>query len=88
MNGTGLISWTEFLAATIEVIGTIGEEEFDECFDRLDCDSSGYISTQVSSRLFVFLLRDASKDVSFTSVAKSFTSEFKRDCWRFTGSCL
>lgn len=50
MNGTGLISWTEFLAATIEVIGTIGEEEFDECFDRLDCDSSGYISTQVSSR--------------------------------------
>ena len=50
MNGAGLISWTEFLAATIEVIGTVGEDEFEECFDRLDCDGSGYISTEVSPR--------------------------------------
>ena len=54
MNGAGLISWTEFLAATIEAIGTVGEEEFQECFDRLDCDSSGYISTEVSSIWPVF----------------------------------
>lgn len=47
MNGAGKISWTEFLAATIEAIGRVGEEEFAECFNRLDCDSSGYISTEV-----------------------------------------
>jgi hypothetical protein len=51
MNGAGLISWTEFLAATIEAIGTVGEQEFAECFHRLDCDNSGYISTGVSSSL-------------------------------------
>ena len=48
MNGIGVISWTEFLAATIETTGSVGEEEFSECFNRLDCDSSGYISTEVS----------------------------------------
>lgn len=49
MNGEGEISWTEFLAATIEAIGIVGEEEFADCFDRLDCDNSGFISTEVCS---------------------------------------
>ncbi|EED87065.1 predicted protein, partial [Thalassiosira pseudonana CCMP1335] len=43
MNGAGKISWTEFLAATIETMGKVGEDEFSECFEQLDCDNSGYI---------------------------------------------
>jgi len=43
MNGSGKISWTEFLAATIETKGHIGEEEFADAFERLDYDRNGYI---------------------------------------------
>ena len=43
MNGAGKISWTEFLAATIETKGRIGEEEFADAFERLDFDKNGYI---------------------------------------------
>ncbi|KAL9183938.1 hypothetical protein ACHAXT_002024 [Thalassiosira profunda] len=45
MNGSGKISWTEFLAATIETKGLISEDEFASAFDHLDCDKSGFIST-------------------------------------------
>lgn len=51
MNGEGEISWTEFLAATIEAIGVVGEEEFSDCFDQLDCDNSGFISTEVCQQV-------------------------------------
>jgi Ca2+-binding EF-hand superfamily protein len=47
MTGSGTISWTEFLASTIETLGPVSEEEFSSAFDHLDLDSSGYISTGV-----------------------------------------
>ena len=46
MTGCGTISWTEFLAATIETIGPVSEDEFSSAFDHIDLDKSGYISTQ------------------------------------------
>jgi Ca2+-binding EF-hand superfamily protein len=45
MTGSGTISWTEFLASTIETLGPVSAEEFSSAFDHLDLDSSGYIST-------------------------------------------
>lgn len=44
IDGAGRVSFTEFLAATIEAHGTIEEERIAEAFDRLDCDDSGYIT--------------------------------------------
>lgn len=44
LDGTGRIRYTEFIAATIEAHGAIGEERLAEAFDRLDSDDSGYIS--------------------------------------------
>lgn len=44
MDQTGEIKYCEFLAATIEATGAIGEERLAEAFDRLDSDDSGYIS--------------------------------------------
>lgn len=45
MNGSGKISWTEFLASTIETKGHISEAEFSSAFEHLDFDKNGYIST-------------------------------------------
>jgi len=44
VNSNGFIVYTEFLAATIEAKGAIEEERIAEAFDRMDTDSSGYIS--------------------------------------------
>jgi serine/threonine protein kinase len=46
IDGTGKISYTEFLAATIEAHGSIQEERIAEAFDRLDGDDTGYITAQ------------------------------------------
>ncbi|GAX17198.1 hypothetical protein FisN_10Lh047 [Fistulifera solaris] len=46
LNQNGHIMWTEFLAATIEAHGHIGEDRIAEAFDRIDADDSGYISRQ------------------------------------------
>ena len=46
MDGTGRIRYTEFIAATIEAHGLIGEERLAEAFDRLDGDDSGFISAE------------------------------------------
>jgi hypothetical protein len=79
MNGAGKISWTEFLAATIEAVGKVGEEEFAECFDRLDCDSSGFISTEVSQSRYVLLWSfQPLKDVPLVHIL----TEPERDPWR------
>ena len=45
VDGSGFIHYTEFLAATLEAHGMVEEERLAEAFDRLDCDDSGYIST-------------------------------------------
>ena len=60
MNGSGKISWTEFLAATIETKGDITQAEFSSAFDHLDFDKNGYIST---SDLRVIIGRDLPENV-------------------------
>ena len=42
MNGR--LNYTEFIAATLETHGHLEEERIREAFDRLDTDSSGFIS--------------------------------------------
>lgn len=44
LDGTGVVHYIEFLAATIESHGSIDEERLAEAFDRLDCDDSGWIT--------------------------------------------
>jgi calcium-dependent protein kinase len=44
IDGTGLVHYTEFLAATIEAHGTIAEDRIAEAFDRIDSDDTGYIT--------------------------------------------
>ncbi|KAG7359172.1 protein kinase family protein [Nitzschia inconspicua] len=44
IDGTGKVSYSEFLAATIEAHGTIAEERIAEAFDRLDEDDTGYVT--------------------------------------------
>ena len=51
MDGSGLIQYTEFLAATIEAQGAISEERLAEAFDRFDSDDSGHISVDNLSEL-------------------------------------
>ena len=44
VDGTGAVRYTEFLAASIEATGWIGDERLAEAFDRVDHDDTGYIS--------------------------------------------
>ena len=46
IDGTGVIHYSEFLAASIEVHGSIDEERIAEAFDLLDNDDSGYITAE------------------------------------------
>lgn len=41
IDGSGVIRYTEFLAATIEAAGWISEERLAEAFDRVDHDNTG-----------------------------------------------
>jgi Ca2+-binding EF-hand superfamily protein len=59
IDGTGKISYSEFLAATIEAHGSIEEERIAEAFDRLDCDDTGYITVD---NLRSFLGEDIAQD--------------------------
>jgi len=56
IDGCGNISYSEFLAATIEAHGFIEEVRIAEAFDRLDSDDSGYITvtnlTPFSGKIF------------------------------------
>ena len=44
LDGSKLIHFTEFLAATLEARGVIVEQRLAEAFDRIDSDDSGYIT--------------------------------------------
>jgi calcium-dependent protein kinase len=46
IDGTGLVHYTEFLAATIEAHGAIVEDRIAEAFDRIDSDDTGYITIE------------------------------------------
>lgn len=46
LDGTGIIRYTEFLAAAIETQGFIDEGRLAEAFDCLDSDDSGFISVE------------------------------------------
>ena len=45
-DGTGIISYTEFIAACLEGTTMVQEDQFAEAFDRLDADDSGFISKE------------------------------------------
>ena len=59
LAGSGRVRYTEFIAATIEVHGTINEARLAEAFDRLDCDDSGFITVD---NLIELLGKEAVKD--------------------------
>lgn len=42
----GFIQYTEFIASSIEAVGKVEETRLREAFDRLDVDSSGYITRE------------------------------------------
>mmetsp|Transcript_18327 Transcript_18327/g.24316 ORF Transcript_18327/g.24316 Transcript_18327/m.24316 type:complete len:540 (-) Transcript_18327:290-1909(-) len=44
VDKNGKIYYTEFLAATLEVVGRIEEDRLAEAFDKIDDDDTGYIS--------------------------------------------
>lgn len=44
IDGTGLVHYVEFLAATLESHGSIDEARLAEAFDRIDNDCTGYIT--------------------------------------------
>lgn len=46
VNRNGIILYTEFLAATLELHGRIEEKRLAEAFDHIDDDDSGYISKE------------------------------------------
>jgi hypothetical protein len=50
VNKNNVITYTEFLAAVLEMHGKVEEYRFAEAFDQLDCDSSGYSKCWYSAR--------------------------------------
>lgn len=44
IDGSGKVHYSEFLAATLESVGSIDEERLAEAFDRIDIDDTGYIT--------------------------------------------
>lgn len=46
LDGTGVVHYIEFLAATIESHGSLDEVRLAEAFDRLDSDDSGWITVE------------------------------------------
>jgi hypothetical protein len=60
IDGTGKVSYSEFLAATIEAHGSIEEERIAEAFDRLDEDDTGFVTAE---NLRSFLGDEIAEDV-------------------------
>ena len=76
---SGVLHYTEFLAATIESHGAISEEALSEAFDRIDSDDSGYISTQnlreilgefVSSEYIEHIILEAESELDYSEDMK------------------
>jgi Ca2+-binding EF-hand superfamily protein len=57
VNGCNEITYTEFIAATLDLHGRVEEKRLAEAFDLMDDDDSGYISKEVcgvvTNELFV-----------------------------------
>jgi hypothetical protein len=79
INTSGVLHYTEFLAATIEAHGAISEEALSEAFDRIDSDDSGYISTQnlreilgefVSCEYIEHIILEAESDLDYSEDMK------------------
>ena len=75
MDGDGDLSYSEFLAATIEAHGTIEEDRIAEAFDRLDHDDSGYITVE---NLMEFLGREVSEEEVHEIISQVDNSEDHR----------
>jgi Ca2+-binding EF-hand superfamily protein len=68
IDGTGSVHYIEFLAATLEAVGSIDEERLAEAFDRIDCDDTGYISIENCMCSLLVELRSETGDVANTAV--------------------
>jgi len=73
VDGSGVVKYSEFLAATIEAHGVIDEERLAEAFDRIDCDDSGYITV---ANLADMLGSDVPKDYLASIIDEA---DIKRD---------
>lgn len=49
VNNSGVILYTEFLAATLLMNGRLEEKRLAEAFDHIDDDDSGFISKEVGT---------------------------------------
>lgn len=91
IDGDGVIHYTEFLAATLEIHGHIEEDRLAEAFDRIDSDDTGYISkknletllgTDYSqervNELFNSADLDSNGQISFEEFMKVFRDNNKR----------
>jgi hypothetical protein len=56
MNNSGLIDYTVFIAASLEMQGLISRNHLDDAFCWLDADRSGSISKKVSHTFICFFL--------------------------------
>ena len=74
VDGSGLIRYTEFLAATIEATGWISEERLASAFDRVDHDDSGYISKENLQ----YLLGSTFPEDEIDSIIKEASSDEQR----------
>jgi calcium-dependent protein kinase len=54
LDGHGLVSYTEFIAATIEARGEIDEDRLIEAFRFFDIDNSGYITKESIKNLIQY----------------------------------
>lgn len=53
MNHSGLIDYTVFIAASLEMQGLIKNNHLRDAFDWLDVDKSGSISKKVNNQCFL-----------------------------------
>jgi len=88
VNKNGVILYTEFLAATLEMQGSIEEKRLAEAFDHIDCDDSGYISKEnlcqllggnVSSSRIDKLINEADKAGDGKISFEEFLMMFRQD---------
>jgi calcium-dependent protein kinase len=75
VNKTGVIDYTEFLAATLEARGQVEVDYIAKAFDRFDIDSSGYISRE---NLYALLQKSRSKDFDESIITEIFGNDEKK----------
>jgi len=82
-DGTGKISYTEFLAAMLDGAASIQEDELADAFDRIDSDDSGFISKDnlrelLGNQFSPALVEEMIKDADFKHNGVIDYDEFKK----------